>query len=261
MAAQDSPLFVNSIAKSFRVLHAFDGPQRHMTLVDIAAASGLDRSAVQRIVHTLETLGYLARVPNSKTYALTSRLLKFSYNYVRTHELIAKAMPYLQDLSHTFGETVNLQELDDTEIVLVARVVSPQLMNVRVAVGSRLPAFCTASGNAILSRLPIAQRDRVLANSDLVPLTPHTEVHRKRLVARIERATMKGYSIVSDQAVIGDISIASPIIGPEGLAIAAVNISVPSSRWTVEDAEAKMAKHVQATARSLSVTQSTYTAR
>jgi len=69
-------------------------------------------------VYTLESLGYLARVPDSKNYRLTSRLLQFSYNYVRNNELIAKALPYLQELNRTFDETINLQELDGTEIVL-----------------------------------------------------------------------------------------------------------------------------------------------
>jgi len=253
MSKEDSPLFVNSVEKCFQVLHAFDGAKRQLTLVEIVHESGLDRSAAQRMVYTLESLGYLAREPGGKTYALTSRLLRFSYNYVRTHELIAKAMPYLQDLSTTFKETVNLQELDHTEIVLIARVVSPHLMNVRVAVGSRLPTFCTASGTAILATLPPSQRDRILDDSDLSPLTPHTETQRRRLLARIEQAARKGYSIVADQAVIGDISLAAPVVGTDGLAIAAVNISVPSSRWTVDSTERKMAKHVQAAARALSV--------
>lgn len=253
MHSADSPLFVNAVAKCFKVLNAFDSPKRQMNLVEIAHESGLERSAAQRMVYTLETLGYLARVPGSKNYALTSRLLRFSYSYVRNHELIAKAMPYLQDLSTTFLETVNLQELDHTEIVLIARVLSPHLMNVRVAVGSRLPTFCTASGTAILATLPPADRDRILSQSDLTPLTPHTEVQRKKLLSRIERAALCGYSIVSDQAAIGDISLAAAVIGPDGAGIAAINISVPSSRWTPLDAERKMARHVQAAARALSV--------
>ena len=52
--APRSPLFIGSTEKAFQVLHAFDGPQRHMTLADIARAAGLDRSATQRLVYTLE---------------------------------------------------------------------------------------------------------------------------------------------------------------------------------------------------------------
>jgi DNA-binding IclR family transcriptional regulator len=249
----DSPLFVASVAKCFKVLRVFDGPKREMTLVEIARESGLDRSAAQRMVYTLEVLGYLTRVPGTKAFALTSRLLQFSYNYVRKHELIAKAMPYMQELSATFKETVNLQELDGTEIVLIARVFSPHLMNIRVAAGSRFPAVFTASGTAMLSTMSEQDRHDVVGASRAEPLTPHTETRREQLLARIEQAALKGYSILTDQAAMGDISLAAPIRGPGGVAIAALNISVPSSRWTPREVEVKMAKHVQACARALSV--------
>lgn len=248
----DSPLYVQAIARAFQVLQAFDGPRREITLADIAKAAGMGRSAVQRVVYTLESLGYLARVPDSKNYRLTSRLLQFSYNYVRNNELIAKALPYLQELNRTFDETINLQELDGTEIVLVARFLSRHLMNIEVAVGSRLPAFCTASGTAILSRLPEKECDAILRASRRVALTPSTELDLDRLRQRIRTAAARGYSIVANESVVGDISLAAPVLDQGGWPVAAVNISVPVARWTVEQAETELANHVQATAMMLS---------
>ncbi|MGE3863856.1 MAG: IclR family transcriptional regulator [Burkholderiaceae bacterium] len=258
---EDSPLYVNAIGRAFQVLHAFDGPRREMTLSDIAKAAQIDRSAVQRIVHTLETLGYVTRVPDSKNYRLTSRLLQFSYNYVRTNELIAKALPYLQELNRSFGETTNLQELDGTDIVLVARLLSPHLMNVEIAVGSRLPAFCTASGTAILSRLPESESDAILAASERRPLTPYTELRLDRLRQRIRTAARRGYSLVTNEAMLGDISLAAPVLDHRGWPVAAVNISVPTARWTVEQVESDLANHVQATAMTLSATKFSFFAR
>lgn len=249
---RESPLYVQAAAKVFEVLHAFDGPHRELTLADIARVSKMGRSAAQRIVYTLETLGYLARVPDSKHYRLTSRLLQFSYNYVRNHELITRAMPYLQDLNRNFDETVNLQELDGTEIVLVVRFPSRHLMNIEVAVGSRLPAFCTASGTAILSRLPVRESEAILRSSNRVALTPYTELNLDRLRERIRAARARGYAIVVSEAMVGDISLAAPVLDHRGWPIAAVNIAVPASRWTVEQAETELANHVQATAMMLS---------
>ena len=98
--------------KAFRVLEAFDGSKRHMTLADIARAAALDRSATQRLVHTLEALGYLRRIPDTRNYGLSPKVLQLSYNYLRANELIDKASPYLLDISRSLGETTNLQELD-----------------------------------------------------------------------------------------------------------------------------------------------------
>lgn len=247
-----SSLFIGSTEKTFRVLHAFDGPSRHMTLVDIARAAQLDRSATQRVVHTLEALGYLSRVPDTRSYGLTSKMLQFSYNYIRANELIDKASPYLLEISRHLGETTNLLELDGHEIVFVARFPGRHLVNVDIVVGARLPAMFTASGIAILSRLPEARVKQILAQTRLEPMTHYTEIKPDKLLERIRLAARRGYVVIENETVLGDISVAAPITDHGGTAVAAINIAVPTTRWSVERAEAELAKHVQVAATSIS---------
>ncbi|VVE33282.1 IclR family transcriptional regulator [Pandoraea cepalis] len=247
-----SSLFVGSTEKTFQVLHAFDGPARYMTLGDIAKAAGLDRSATQRLVHTLEVLGYLFRVPETRTYGLTTKVLQFSYNYIRANDLVEKAAPYLLDIFRRVGETTNLQELDGHEIVYIARFPGQHLVNIGIVVGARLPAMFTASGIAMLSRLPDARVREILANTSLEPMTPYTTTDEKKLLERIQTAARRGYAIVESETVMGDISVAAPITDHDGYAVAAINISVPTSRWTRERVEAELAPHVQVAATSIS---------
>lgn len=250
--APRSSLFVGSTEKTFQVLHAFDGPARYMTLIDIARAAKLDRSATQRLVHTLEALGYLFRVPDTRTYGLTTKVLQFSYNYIRANELIDKASPYLLDISRRVGETTNLQELDGHEIVFVARFPGQHLVNIDIVVGARLPAMFTASGIAILSRLPEARVNDILANTPLDPMTPYTLTDKKKLLERIRNTARNGFAIIENETVMGDISVAAPITDHGGHAVAAINISVPTSRWTRQRAEAELAQHIQVAATSIS---------
>lgn len=247
-----SSLFVGSTEKAFQVLEAFNGPHRHMSMAEIARAAELDRSATQRLVYTLEKLGYLRRVPESLLYGLTSKVLGLSYNYLRANQLIDKASPYLLDISRTLGETTNLQELDGFEIVFLARFPGRHLVNVDFAVGIRLPAAFTASGTAILSRFPEAQRREVLQRTPLNAITPYTELDPDKLLARIQLAAEKGYAIVMNETVLGDISVAAPITDNRGLAVAAINISVPTTRWTIASAESTLVPHVQVAATSIS---------
>ncbi|MBN4666289.1 helix-turn-helix domain-containing protein [Pandoraea nosoerga] len=250
--AARSSLFVGSTEKTFQVLHAFDGPARYMTLGDIAKAAGLDRSATQRLVHTLEALGYLFRVPETRTYGLTTKVLQFSYNYIRANDLVEKAAPYLLDIFRRVGETTNLQELDGHEIVYIARFPGQHLVNIGIVVGARLPAMFTASGIAMLSRLSETRVREILANTPLEPMTPYTVLDEKKLLERIQTAARRGYAIVESETVMGDISVAAPITDHDGQAVAAINISVPTSRWTRERVEAELAPHVQVAATSIS---------
>lgn len=248
-----SSLFVGSTEKAFQVLHAFDGPHKQMPLSDIAKAAGLDRSAAQRLVYTLETLGYIRRVHKTRNYALTSKVLQFAYNYLHAHEVLDKAAPYLLEISRSVGETTNLQELDGHEIVYVGRFPGQHLVNVDIMVGSRLPALFTASGTAILSRRSPEEIDEVFAKTDFRPLTPYTVTDKAKLRERIQEASEKGYAVVANETVMGDISIAAAITDEHGRAVAALNIAAPTTRWTVEKVEAELAHHVQVAATSSSM--------
>ena len=86
----------------------------------------------------------------------------------------------------------------------------------------------------------------------LSPITPHTEIDPKRLLRRVQQAADDGYSIVANETVMGDISVAAPITDHDGTAVAAINISVPTTRWTVETVAASLAQHVQVAATSIS---------
>lgn len=57
-------------------------------------------------------------------------------------------------LSKTTEETVNLAVRDDTDIVFVSRFMSRHVLDNDVIIGTRLLAYCTAPGIAILSCLP-----------------------------------------------------------------------------------------------------------
>jgi IclR family transcriptional regulator, pca regulon regulatory protein len=247
-----SSLFVGSTEKAFQVLHVFDGPQRHMTLADIARAANLDRSATQRLVYTLETLGYLRRIAGTRNYGLTSKVLQFSHNYLKANDLIDRASPYLLEISRNLGETTNLHELDGHEVVFVARFPGRHLINIDFVIGSRLPAYFTSSGTSILSVLPEEERLDILRRTTLEPLTPFTLTDPDKLLERVRVAATRGYAVVMNESVMGDISISAPIINEHGRAVAAVNISVPTTRWTRERAEAELVQHVHVAATSIS---------
>jgi IclR family pca regulon transcriptional regulator len=247
-----SSLFVGSVEKAFQVLEAFRDTHRLMSMAELARAAQLDRSATQRLVHTMEQLGYIRRQPDTALYGLAPKVLTLTYNYLRSRELIERASPYLLDISRTLGETCNLQELDGHEIVFIARFPGKHLINVDFALGYRLPAAFTASGRAILSRLDAAARREIIRATPMKAVTPYTETDPKLLMTRLDEAARRGYSIVMNQTLVGDISVAAPITDHVGHPVAAINITVPTTRWTIDKAEEQLVPHVQLAATSIS---------
>lgn len=250
----DDPLFVNSLAKGFAVLHAFGESRRALGLTEIARLSGLNMSAAQRFTHTLHALGYLAREPNSRRYRLSPRLLDLSFLYQRASGLAEIATPHLVALGEASDETVQLVELDGAEVVYIARMPRHQVRNPAAVVGARMPATCTSSGRAMLARLPEAEAAAIVAASEPRALTPETVTDRKALLRRIAQARRDGYCIVERECWMSELSVAAPILDGAGRPVAAVGVPVAARKWSGAQVARRLAPLVIETARAISRT-------
>jgi len=235
-----SPLFIGSVAKCFQVLETLNAATRPLGLTELAQLSKLDRSAVQRITHTLRSLGYLRQDPDSKAFRLSGRMLEFGHTVLATDQLRMMAQSHLEALNRRTGETVNLMELEGDEIVYVARFPSLHAVSVDLHVGSRLPAFCTAAGRAILSQMTPAEVLARLKSMKRTAMTTRTMTDIPGIALEIEAARHRGYAVNNQEAFIGDISVAAPLLNQRHQPIGAVNIAVPSPRWRIEDVLGKL---------------------
>lgn len=246
------PLMVLSVEKAFRVLHAFDATRPTMSLTQVAQVVGMDKSAAQRFTYTLEKLGYLRKDPDTKRFELTVRTLDLGHHYMRSNALLERAMPYLMHLSKETEETINLTVLDGTEIVFVSRFMSRHVLNTDVGIGTRMPAYCTAPGIAILSRMPAAEAMALLDRTDLRPYTPHTTWQREDLKAKLDLAAARGYATAFEEYYHGDLSVAAAVVGATNAPVGAINIAVSRARFTPQEAEEKFAPLVVAAAGAVS---------
>jgi DNA-binding IclR family transcriptional regulator len=247
-----SSLYVQSVEKAMKVLTAFDGSKRQLSLSEISSLTGFDMSATQRFTFTLAALGYLFKDPDSRKYELSPRLLDFTYHYLTSNELVSRATPYLQQLGSETEEATNLTVLDDTDIVFVLRIVSRNVFNAHVITGSRLPAYCTAPGLAILATLPDGEIDDILSRTNLVPYTSSTVYQPRKIKDRIAQIRKQGYAHTEDEYFVSDISTAAAITNAHGRGVGAVNIAVARSRWHADRDERRFADLVISTASAIS---------
>ncbi|NMM38328.1 MAG: IclR family transcriptional regulator [Glaciimonas sp.] len=245
-------LFNQSLEKGLAVLRAFNAQRRTMTLADVAEATAITKSSAQRMIYTLETLGYVKKHPKTRRYQLTPKVMEVGYNYLEADTLVDVANPFLAELTNTTGETTNLTEPYALEMVYVARFVSHKFIPIHMPIGSRIPMYCTASGRAYLSRLAEAEARALLLSSQLTMRTQHTKTDIEEIMSVLAVAREKGYAYNNEELFLGDLTIAAPIISSRGAAVAAVHVVAPTSRWTLEEAENKIGPLVLECARSIS---------
>jgi IclR family transcriptional regulator, pca regulon regulatory protein len=245
-------LFNQSLEKGLSVLRAFSAKRRTMTLAEVADATSMSKSSAQRMVYTLEKLGYVRKHPLTRRYQLTPRVMQIGFNYLAADTLIDVANPFLSELTNITGETTNLTEPDDDEMVYVSRFVSTKFVPIHMPIGSRIPMYCTGSGRAFLSALPVDEARTRLEQMKRVAFTANTVTDLSTLGERLVEARQQGYATNREELFIGDMSIAAPVVGSQGRPVAAVHVVAPTSRWTFEDARQKLAPAVIDCARGIS---------
>lgn len=252
--ATEPAWFVSSVEKAFQILRAFEARERSLSLTEISELTGLDKSSVQRFTYTLTALGYLHKDAEARRYTISPRIMSLGMIYLRTDALVARARHQLYELNKALDATANMTVLDDTDVMYVVRYPGRKVVTVDVVLGMRRPAFCTASGRAILSTMSDEDVMRILDRSKLTAYTEHTKTTPEAIMAEVRKARMLGFALTEQETSIGDISIAAPVRKADGSSTAAVNLSVSSADWKGADAALKFGPVIVDAARAISAT-------
>jgi DNA-binding IclR family transcriptional regulator len=247
-------LFVNSVGKALRILYAFGEGRAALGLTEVAQAAGMGVSTAQRFVHTLHRLGYLRKDERTRRYRLGVKLLDFSFLYQRSNALSEIGIHDLVRLGAEADETVHMVERDGADIVFIARLPRHEVRLAAGVIGTRMPAFCTAGGRAMLSALPEAEAAALIQGADRTPLTPDTLSDPAAILGRLREARRLGYALIDGEVLPGEMALGAPVFDYAGTAVAAVSIVVPRSRAAADRVHRQLAPMVVETARSISRT-------
>lgn len=228
IGALTDPDFMTSLARGLAVIRAFSDQRRSLTIAQISHKTGIPRAAVRRCLHTLKQLGYADS--DSNNFSLKPKVLTLGYSYLSSTPLTVSALPFLNQISRTLNESCSLAVLDDNQVLYVARSATSRIMSVALNTGSRLPAYCTSLGRAILAHLPPEVLDEYFATVEIKAYTDRTVVSVKRLREILEDVRKNGYALVEEELEVGLRSIAVPVRGASGEVVAALNVGAQATR-------------------------------
>jgi len=249
----DSRYFIEALERGLQILEAFSEEGRSLTLTEIGASAGLNKSTVFRFVYTLEKLGYLERDPRTKRYRLGLKVLQLGFTALNSLEIAQIAQPYLKALTAECGETTNMTVRDGKDIVYVARNKTRQIISVDLQLGSRLPVYCTSMGKAQLIDLSRQELHALLGEGPYHKVGPNTITTLDALIAELGKVRQQGYAINDEELAVGLRSVAAPVRDRNGEVVAAVNISAPSVRVSRQELEEVLCPMAVKTASEISL--------
>ena len=244
------PNFMTSLARGLAVIQAFSQRRHHLTISQVSTTTGLSRAAVRRCLYTLAKLGF-AGSDDNRHFFLRPRILALGHSYISSMPLATAAQPVLEHISHLLHESCSIATLDGVEIVYIARANVTRIMSIDLGVGSRLPAFCTSMGRAILANLPPEELESVLARVEFKRYTERTITNPAKFTQALRQIRRDGYSIIDQELEHGLRSMAVPIQNPSGKVVAALNIGAHAQRVSIQEMQTKFLPHLRAAAQEL----------
>jgi len=225
--------YVAGLEKGLLIIEAFGIANKAMTLSEAAAITGHSRASARRSLLTLQRLGYVDY--DGKLFQLAPRVLRLGHAYLTSTSLARVVQPTLEAISERTRESTSFAVLDGTDVVFVARAATRRSLSNGLGLGSRLPAYCAATGRVLLSTLPEPEALLRLQRMARRPLTPHTRVELPVLTAMLDEVRKRGYAVSNEELELGIRSLAVPITNGNGMVCGSLSIVSATSRRTLEN--------------------------
>lgn len=154
-------LFVTALARGLALLAAFQPGEGSLSNLQLARRTGLPKSTVSRLSHTLQQLGYLVQESDSGAWRPGPAALTLASTLQGNFDLRRTLLPLMQQFSRQYGIASTLGILEATDIVYLETCRSEAKVSVQLSEGSRVPLATTAIGRACYATLDMITRTRL----------------------------------------------------------------------------------------------------
>ena len=241
---------VQSIERAIAILKAFSPKREELGVTELSRQLNLHKSTVSRLLASLQREGLVEENPVTRKYRLGMALVTLGGLVLQRLELTQAARPLMHGLVSATQETAILAVKDRDKAVNVAQAPSPQTVKHVGWIGRRDPLHCTAIGKVLLAYSPVAEQEVIISHG-LPRYTPNTMTDPSLLLHELIQVREQDYAINREEFEVGLNAIATPIYDHSGEVVAAISISGPAFRLSL-DRFSSLAGQVQQTARKLS---------
>jgi DNA-binding IclR family transcriptional regulator len=219
---------VPAASRALRVLRFLAGQPDPVPLMRIVRACGLPRSTTYHLLNVMIDEGFVVHLADEHRYGLGPAAFEIGSGYARQEPLQRIARRPLAELVDRVGQSAHLAILHGRDVLYVVEERAPGRPPLVTDVGVRLPAHLTASGRAILARLPAAQVRALYASpSDFVDRHGRGPRTLSALRHILTDTRNRGYAVEDGEVTPGLASVAVAVLDHNQHPVAAVAITYP----------------------------------
>ncbi|MCZ2404934.1 hypothetical protein IV498_17610 [Paenarthrobacter sp. Z7-10] len=93
---------------------------------------------------------------------------------------------------------------------------------------------CTAQGKVLVSMAPQTIREDLLSSLELTAKGPNCITDRQLFRAALDEVRTRGWALADQEHEAGIRAVAVPVLGPDGVPLAAISTAAPAYRTSIE---------------------------
>ncbi len=224
---------LSSTEKALKILMSFSPYNHEMGTLELSKKLGIHKSTVSRLLRLLTDHDFLQQNPDTKKYLLGRSAAEIGNAVIKSlnNSIVSISQPYLNNLCEELGESVALEMLSGTNVVLACHVEGQQHIRFSFKLGEQVPINVAAGAKTILA---FSNEDFVnqCLRKKFTRFNSNTIISKKKYRELLEKVKRTGVAFDRGERFEDSHAMATPIFNHEGTPVAAVVIAGPAFRMT-----------------------------
>ncbi len=223
-----------AVTRAAAILELLAHQRRPVGLGELARTLDLPKSSAANVCLALEAAGLLWRTDAG--FTLGRKTVELGGAYLSGMDQVQEFYELCSRSVRISAETARVAVLDGLDVLYLARFDGRQPLRLTANIGDRFPATCTATGKALLARLPVdALDDRLAGKLALPTLTDRSISDPAAFRLEMARVREQGHAVDDEETTPGVFCLAVTAAGRRTDAtMLAVSVTVLAARLTDE---------------------------
>ncbi len=242
----------SSVQKAIGILMAFTPHNHEMGTLELSQKLGIHQSSVSRLLGVLTYHNLLQQNPSTKKYHLGKATADLGRAISRSLsiQLVSIAQPFMDRLRDSVGESVSLEVMSGSSVILLTESPGPPPVSLAFNVGERVPLHVASGAKVILAFSPPELIDKYI-NGKLKRYTPNTISNQKMFKSQLAEVRQQGVAYDRGEYNIDVFSIGAPIFNHVKKPIGALSVCAPAYRMESHN-ESNLVSQLKETAAEIS---------
>ncbi|WP_017727099.1 IclR family transcriptional regulator [Halalkalibacterium ligniniphilum] len=236
---------VQSVDRALAIIECLAREPKGLGITELSKELKLPKSTVHRLLLTLINRKFVVQDERNGLYALGMQFVSIASSILDSLDIREIARPELERLSLVTNEVIHLCILDVDEVIYIDKVEGDNTIRMHSKIGKRSMLHCTGVGKVLLAAMPEEEVESIAMKKGLPRFTERTLTTIDALKKELDVVRKQGYALDDIEHELGIRCVAAPIYNYQGAVVAAISISGPANRVTIDRIQENLLKEIQ----------------